>query len=856
LVDEPGRLPVPINIEDEMRKSYMDYAMSVIVGRALPDVRDGLKPVHRRVLYAMYDLKNFYNQAYKKSARVVGDVIGKYHPHGDSAVYDTLVRMAQDFAMREPLVDGQGNFGSVDGDRAAAMRYTEVRLTQLAGTLLTDLDKDTVDYIPNYDGSESEPSVLPAPYPNLLVNGSAGIAVGMATNMAPHNLGEVVDGCIELINNPELTSMDLMEWIPGPDFPTAGTIFGTKGIVDAYTTGRGKVRIRAKAHFESRHGDGDEDTIVVTELPYQVNKARLLEHIANLVKDKKVEGIRDLRDESDREGMRMVIECKREAMPQIVLNTLYKATSLQTTFGILNLAIVRGRPKVLTLKEILQHFVDHRRDVVTRRCLHELRQKEAREHILLGYVIALDNIDRIIELIKASASPDDARAELISEFGLSEIQAREILQMRLQRLTGLERDKIHAELAEIREAIAYLKAILSDDRLLLDLIVEEMQAIRGKYSNDRRTEILPFEGDLSMEDLIADDDVVVTFSNTGYIKRTPLSEYSTQRRAGRGKIGATTKEEDYVVDMFSATNHNTLLAFTTRGRVFALKVWQVPEGGRYARGKPVVNLIQLDGEEEVMSILAVKEFTDGEYLIFATRNGTVKKTDLMAYSRVRSNGLIAISIVEGDELVTVKQLADQEIMLTTQKGQSCRFSNSDVRPMGRDTRGVRGIRLREGDAVVGMSLLDPEKEVMVVTTNGFGKRTTLDQYRHQNRGGYGIITIVTNERNGDVVGAMQVSDDDQALLVTNGGVIIRFKVSDVRSIGRNTMGVRLVRLGDGASVVACERLTDIDEDDEIEGLEQDDAPVEEFAEAEDGDSDDDATDADEAADTADEATDE
>ena len=812
--ETPGSKRVPINIEDEMRRSYMEYAMSVIVGRALPDVRDGLKPVHRRSLYAMYDLKNYHNQPYKKSARVVGDVIGKYHPHGDQAVYDTVVRMAQDFAMRHPLVDGQGNFGSVDGDSAAAMRYTEVRLTALAGSLLSDLDKETVDFSPNYDGSEQEPAVLPAPYPNLLVNGSAGIAVGMATNIAPHNLGEVIDGCVELINNPELTSEELMQWILGPDFPTAATICGTKGIIDAYTTGRGKVRIRAKTHFESRDGDGDVDTIIVTELPYQVNKARLLEQIAGLVKDKKLEGIRDLRDESDRQGMRMVLECKKTALPQIVLNHLYRMTALQTTFGVLNLAIVSGRPQVLTLRELLQHFIDHRRDVVTRRCLFELRKREEREHILQGYVIALDNIDEIVALIRASASPDAARASLMTRFTLSEIQAREILNMRLQRLTGLERDKIKAELEEVRTEIQRLRAILADERLLLNLIIEEMTAIREKHANPRRSQIVPFEGDLSMEDLVADEDVVVTISSAGYIKRTSLTEYQTQRRAGTGKIGATTKDEDFVRDMFVATNHNTLLVFTSKGRVFALKVWEVPEGGRYARGKPIINLIQLDDGEEVRSVLPVKEFNEGEYLLFATRRGQVKKTDLMAYSRVRSNGLRAINIVEGDDLVSVLQAAEEDVMLATRNGFCIRFRQSDVRPMGRTTRGVRGIRLREGDEVVSMQLIDPERQILAVTENGYGKRSPSDQYRITRRGGKGIVTILTTERNGLVVGSLQVGEEDQAMLVTDGGMMIRFRVSDVRTMGRYTQGVRLVRLRDGESVVAIERLGDIDDDDD------------------------------------------
>jgi len=792
----------------------MEYAMSVIIGRALPDVRDGLKPVHRRALYAMYDLKNFHTQSYKKSARVVGDVIGKYHPHGDQAAYDTIVRMAQPFSMRYLLVDGQGNFGSVDGDSAAAMRYTEVRLTALAGELLKDLDKETVDHAPNYDGSLHEPTVLPAPYPNLLANGSSGIAVGMATNIPPHNLAEVIDATVALINNPAMTSEELMEIVPGPDFPTAGIICGTKGIRDAYTTGRGKIRVRARAHFEGK--DGDEDTIVVTELPYQVNKARLLEQIAGLVKDKRIEGIRDLRDESDRTGMRMVIECKRDAIPQIVMNKLYRMTTLQTTFGVLSLAIVQGQPKILTLYEMLAHFVDHRRDVITRRCLYELREKEKRAHILEGYVIALDNIDEVVELIKNSANPLEAREGLMTRFGLSEIQAIEILNMRLQRLTGLERNKIKEELAEVMAEIERLRAILADERLLMDLIVEELTAIRAKYADERRTEILPFDGDLTEEDLIADEDVVITITHAEYIKRTPLSEYQTQRRAGQGKLGAGTKTEDYIRDMFVASNHQNLLVFTDTGRVFPLKVYRLPQGGRYARGKPIVNLVQLIDDERVTNVLPIRDFTEGQYLLFATRMGLIKKTDVMAYSKVRSTGIRAIHFQEGDSLVTVKLLeGDNQVMLTSRQGKACRFVHTDVRAMGRVSRGVRGIRLAEGDAVVSMEVLDLEQDVLSVTENGYGKRTPIDQYRVTKRGGKGIVTILTTERNGLVMSALQVGEDDQVMMVTDGGMTIRFKVNDLRSMGRYTQGVRLVRLRDGERVVAVDRLMDV-EDDESE----------------------------------------
>ena len=797
---------LPINIEDEMKRSYLDYAMSVIVGRALPDVRDGLKPVHRRVLFGMYDLKNFHNQAYKKSARVVGDVIGKYHPHGDTAVYDALVRMAQDFSLRYLLADGQGNFGSVDGDSPAAMRYTEVRLTALAGEMLRDLDKETVDFTPNYDGSMVEPTVMPAPFPNLLVNGSSGIAVGMATNMPSHNLREVIDACQALIEDPTLSDEALLRLVPGPDFPTGAIILGTKGIREAYMTGRGKVRIRAKTHFEGKNGS--DDTIIVDELPYQVNKARLLEQIAELVKDKKIEGIRDLRDESDRQGMRMVIELKRDAIAQVVLNQLFQSTQLQTTFGVLNLAIVDGRPEVLPLRKLIEHFVNHRRDVVTRRCLYELREKKAREHILEGLIIALDNIDEIVALIRASATPDEARAGLMARFGLSERQATAILEMRLQRLTGLERDKLHNELAEVRAEIARLEAILASETELLKVISGELAAIREKYGDDRRTVIQPWEGDLSEADLIADDDVIVTLSHTGYIKRTQMSEYQTQKRGGSGKIGATTKEEDWVTDMFATANHDLLLIFTNTGRVYGIKVYEVPEGSRQGRGKPLPNLIDIQAGETARAILPIREFTEGKYLLFATRRGVVKKTDIMSYSRVRANGLIAIDIQDGDDLVSVKVVSDHDVMLTTRNGYAIRFGHDEVRSMGRDTRGVTGARFRGDDEVVSMELLEPGKEILIVSENGYGKRTPIDQYRRTKRGAMGIITMATNERNGGVAGVIQVDPADQAMIITDGGMIIRFKVGDVRVIGRAAQGVRLVRLREGEKVTSIERIVD------------------------------------------------
>ena len=797
---------LPINIEDEMRRSYLDYAMSVIVGRALPDARDGLKPVHRRVLFGMYDLKNFHTGKYLKSARVVGDVIGKYHPHGDQAVYDTLVRMAQDFSLRYLLVDGQGNFGSIDGDSAAAMRYTEVRLTALGGELLKDLEKETVDFGPNYDGSMSEPLVLPAPFPNLLVNGSSGIAVGMATNMPPHNLREVIDGCVALIRDPELPEETLLSLITGPDFPTAGSILGTKGIREAYTTGRGKIKVRCKSHFEGK----DDDVLVITELPYQVNKARLLEQIAELVKEKRVEGIRDLRDESDRTGMRVVIELKRDAMPQVVLNQLLQSTQMQVTFGILNLAIVNSRPEILTLRQLLEHFINHRRDVVTRRCLFELREKKAREHILEGLVIALDNIDEIVRLIRASASSEDAKQGLMARFGLSERQAQAILDMRLARLTGLERDKLFAELAEVRAEIARLEAILASQEILLSVIVEELETIRAKYGDDRRTRIEKWDGDLSDTDLIADESVIVTLSHSGYIKRTLMSEYQTQRRGGSGKVGATTKEEDWVTDLFAASNHDSLLIFTNTGKVYGIKVYEVPEGSRQARGKPLGNVVDLQPGEKAAAILKLREFSEGKYLIFATRNGLIKKTDLMAYSRVRANGLIATEIVDGDHLVAVKVVSDHDVMLTTRNGYAVRFEHDRVRAMGRQTRGVTGARFRGEDEVVSMELLEPGKHILVVTANGFGKRTPVDEYRKTDRGALGVISIPVNDRNGPVVGVIQVDESDKAMLVTDGGMMIKFRVSEVRMISRSGQGVRLVRLRAGEQVSSIERIVEDD----------------------------------------------
>ena len=838
MVDEskPPSAPrerLPINIEDEMRRSYMEYAMSVIVGRALPDVRDGLKPVHRRALFTMYEQRNFHTSSYVKSARIVGDMLGKYHPHGDTAAYETIVRMAQTFSMRYLLVDGQGNFGSVDGDAPAAMRYTEVRLTALAGELLHDLDKKTVDMMPNYDGKDLEPTVLPAAYPNLLVNGSQGIAVGMATNMPPHNIAEVIDACVALINDGSLGPDDLMQWIKGPDFPTAGIIRGTKGIVDAYRTGRGKLRVRARTHFEE--DDRGDVKIVVTELPYQVNKAKLLERIGELVKEKEIEGIRDLRDESDRDGMRMVIELKRDAMGQVVLNQLLQRSDLEVTFGVLNLAVVAGRPQVLNLKEILQHFIDHRRDVVTRRCTYELEKRQEREHLLEGYVIALDHIDEVVALIRASQTAQEARTALMGRFGLSEVQSQAILDMRLQRLTGLERDKILAELAEVRADIARLKAILANERLLLDLIIEELIAIRDKYGDARRTEIAVFDGDLSEQDLIPNEDVIVTLTSAGYIKRTVLTEYQSQKRGGSGKTGTTTKDEDFVIDLFASANHHHLLVFTSAGRVFTMRVWQLPEGSRYSKGKPIVNLISLEPGETVKTVLPLQEFSEGHYLLFATRRGIIKKTDVMAYSQIRVSGIKATVVDEGDDLVAVRLIeGDRDVMLTTRKGLAIRFKHEDARPLGRVSRGVTGVKLRGDDEVVSMDLLERDKQILTVTANGYGKRSHTEEYRITRRAGMGVFTIVTNARNGSVVGALQVDESDQIMLVTDGGTMIRFRVSEVRLAGRHTQGVRLVRLRDDEKVAGITRIADADDDAETTSLlTPDEAPDEGEAAIED-----------------------
>jgi len=807
---------VPVYIEDEMRQSFMAYAMSVIISRALPDVRDGLKPVHRRVLYAMYDMGNTWDKPYKKSARLVGDIMGKYHPHGDTAIYDTIVRMAQDFNMRYPSIDGQGNFGSIDGDSPAAMRYTEIRMARLAEEILADIEKETVDFIPNYDDTLKEPAVLPSRIPNLLVNGAAGIAVGMATNIPPHNLGEVIDGLIAMVQNPDITIKQLMKHIPGPDFPTGGFIHGKEPIVQAYSEGKGIIQMRGKAFTETIKRTAKEQ-IVISEIPFMVNKKRLIEQIAELVNEKKIEGIGDIRDESDREGMRIVIELKRDSVPDIILNQIYKHTALQDSFGVNMLAIVEGKPKLLNLKEALKAFLDHRREVVTRRTAYDLRKAEERLHILEGYRIALDNLDAVITLIRNSADPKVAKEGLMSNFGLSDIQAQAILDLRLQRLTGLERDKIMEEHRETGELIGKLGAILADEKEIYKIIVEELNKIKEQYGDERRTQIVARSEDISIEDLMVDEDMAVTISHEGYIKRNPVTLYRAQRRGGKGKIGTTTKEEDFVEDLFIASMHSYILFFTTIGKVYWIKVHELPQASRAAKGKPIVNLLNLEPGERVSAFLSVREFVDGRYVIFATKKGLIKKTDLMSYSNPRSSGIRAIGLEDGDELIGVK-LTDgqQEIILSTLDGQSIRFKEEQVRPTGRGTYGVVAMRLDEGDAVVSMEMLSHGANILTVSENGYGKRTEMDEYRLQSRGGKGIITMKATDKTGRVVGGQQVTEDDQLMLVTNKGKIIRLRIKDIRVIGRNTQGVRLIDLEEGERVVSLARLAEKEEDDEEE----------------------------------------
>ncbi|MGE4342938.1 MAG: DNA gyrase subunit A [Geoalkalibacter sp.] len=821
--EQPPSNRFTVNIEDEMRKSYMDYAMSVIIGRALPDVRDGLKPVHRRVLFAMHDLGNEWNKPYKKSARVVGDVIGKYHPHGDSAVYDTIVRMAQDFSMRHPLVDGQGNFGSIDGDSAAAMRYTEVRMARLASELLADIEKETVDHGLNYDESLSEPLVLPAKFPNLLVNGSEGIAVGMATKIPPHNLGEVIDGLVAVIDDPRLQIEELIEKIPGPDFPTAGFIFGVEGIREAYRNGRGIIHMRARALVEVDKRTGKE-AIVITEIPYQVNKAKLIEKIADLVKEKKIEGISDLRDESDRDGMRIVIELKRDTIPAVILNQLYKMTAMQSSFGIIMLAIVNGQPQILDLRRLLDLFIDHRKEVVTRRCIFDLKKAEARAHVLEGLKIALENLDEVIEIIKGSTNSAEAKERLIARFQFSDIQAQAILDMRLHRLTGLERDKIMAEYQEVLALIARLKEILASEVEILKIIRAELIEVKEKFANPRRTEIVARTGELSLEDLIVEEDMVVTVSHSGYIKRNAVSLYRAQRRGGKGKTGMRPKDEDFVERLFIASTHSNVLFFTDQGKVYWLKVHEIPQGGRASRGKAIVNLLSLAPGEKVMTVLPVKDFAPGKYILTATQNGTVKKTDLMAYSNPRVGGIIALTIDEGDRLIAARLTdGDMDILLASRNGKSIRFHETDVRAMGRTARGVRGMALEGDDLVIGMETVTESTAatLVTVTENGYGKRTSLDEYRVQSRGGKGIITIKASERNGKVVDIKLCEEDSDLMFITDRGKVLRTSVGHLSIIGRNTQGVRLMVLEPDERIVAVAKLAEKEEDQELdEVLEQ------------------------------------
>ena len=806
-----------VNIESEMKKSYMDYAMSVIIGRAIPDVRDGLKPVHRRVLYAMHEMGNRWNKSYKKSARIVGDIIGKYHPHGDVAAYDTLVRMAQDFSMRYILIDGQGNFGSIDGDPPAAMRYTEVRMARIAEEMLADLEKETVDFIPNYDESLQEPTVLPARLPILLLNGSSGIAVGMATNVPPHNLREIISGTIAMIENPQITIDELMGHIQGPDFPTAGFINGKEGIVSAYRTGRGIIRIRARALIE-RNARNEKESIIVTELPYQVNKAKLIEHISELVKEKKISGITDLRDESDREGIRIVIDLKRDEVSGVILNQLYKHTQMENTFGIIMLAIEKGQPRVFNLKEILQSFVDFRKQVVIRRTQFDLTRARERAHILSGLIIALSQIDAVIAVIKKSKNPQDASASLCEKFGLTEIQAKAILDMRLQRLTGLEREKIDAEYAEVTSLIAALQAILDDPRQVLNVIVSELEEIRSRFGDERRTEIVVSSEDINIEDMIVEEDMVVTVSHSGYIKRNAVSLYKSQHRGGKGKVGMGTKEEDFVEKIFIASPHHYVLIFTNRGKVYWLKVYQIPQGGRAAKGKAVVNLINITPGERMAAILPIRDFAEGKSIVMVTKKGIVKKTELAAFSNPRTGGIIAMSVDEGDDLIDVQlTLGNQELFMGTRKGMAIRFKEEDVRDMGRAARGVIGIRMDEDDVVVGVEIPTEGNSVVTVSEKGFGKRTSVSEYRLQSRGGKGIINLKTVPRVGNVSGILQVTGDEDIMLISDTGNIIRVKVESVPLIHRSTQGVKLIDLEPEERLVGMAR-AEREEEKEEDGI--------------------------------------
>ncbi|MBU1053070.1 MAG: DNA gyrase subunit A [Proteobacteria bacterium] len=799
-----------INLETEMKKSYLDYAMSVIIGRALPDVRDGLKPVHRRILYAMRELKNDWNKPYKKSARIVGDVIGKYHPHGDTAVYDTIVRMAQDFSLRYLLVDGQGNFGSVDGDPPAAMRYTEIRMTRLAHEMMEDIDKETVDVVPNYDESLTEPSILPAKIPCLLINGSSGIAVGMATSIPPHNLTEVIEAIKSLIDNPDITCEELIKIVPGPDFPTAGIIYGRSGIYDAYSTGRGKVKVRARVFVEIDKKSQSE-TIVVTELPYMVNKASLIEKIAELIRDKHIEGVKYVRDESDRQGMRIALGLKKDQMAKIIINQLYKHTRMQSTFGIIFLAVVNNRPEVLKLKEILEYFVLHRKDIIIKRTKFELKKAEARAHILEGLKIAIDNIDAVITLIKSSKSPAEAKQSLISKFDMTPIQAQAVLDMRLQRLTGLEREKIIEEYNNIINDIARYKEILSNEKIVLNIIKDELTQIKSEYGDVRRTEITDETEDISIEDLIVEEDMVVTVSKNGYIKRTPASIYDAQSRGGKGKTAMATKEEDFVSLLFVASTHHNFLFFTNQGKVYWCKVYDIPEAGRTSRGKAIVNLLNFAQDEKLTTVLAVKDFEPGSFVIMATKRGQVKRTDIMAYSRPRVGGIKALKLDDGDELIAVR-ITDGtlNVFVCSALGKSIRFHESDIRATGRVTGGMRGMRLSKDDRIVGMEVLSHGQTLFAVTENGFGKRTSIDEYPVHKRGGKGVICIKTSERNGQVVTIIIVDEDDDLMLMTDSGKIIRTPISGISVISRNTQGVKLMNREEPEKVIGAVRLAEKD----------------------------------------------
>jgi DNA gyrase subunit A len=803
---------IPVNIEDEMRVAYLDYAMSVIIGRALPDVRDGLKPVHRRTLYAMYDIGSVWNKPYKKSARIVGDVIGKYHPHGDVAVYDTIVRMAQDFSMRYPLVDGQGNFGSVDGDAAAAMRYTEIRMSQLAQELLKDIEKETVEFGPNYDDSLKEPLVLPAGFPNLLVNGSSGIAVGMATNIPPHNLGEIIDGIVALIDNPDIGVKELMKYIQGPDFPTAGFIYGRDGIGSAYETGRGIIQMRARA-FVEKVIKGERESIIIKELPYQVNKARLIEKIAELIRDKKIEGISDIRDESDREGMRIVIELRKGEQAQIILNQLFKQTQMQDSFGVIMIALVNNQPRILNLKEMLFYFVQHRREIVTRRTEFELKKARERAHILEGLKIALEDIDRVIQLIKKSKTPQEARAGLISKFNLDEIQANAILDMKLQRLTGLERQKVIDELKELEDTIKRLLFILEHEEEKLKIIKEELKETKDKYGDMRRTEIIGEVTEFKIEDLIAEEDMVIAVSHTGYIKRNPIGLYRSQKRGGMGVKAMEVKDEDFVEDLFIASTHSYMMFFSNTGKVRLLKVHEIPQAGRAAKGKAIINLLQLQDGERITAMLSVKEFDEKSFLIMVTERGVVNKTPLSGFSNPRSGGLIAINLDQDDQLIAVRQTdGNKNIFLGTKKGQAIQFKEGEVRVIGRGGRGVKGIELEKNDSVVGMEIVVPNSTILTVLEKGYGKRTRIDEYRVQSRGGKGIINIKITEKNGDVVGIRQVFEEDEIMIVSSEGSLIRLKVKGISVIGRNTQGVKLIDLRNESRVVSIAKLEEKEEE--------------------------------------------